>query len=55
MHLLVMWGFALAMVPLSLAVLWELVVLARATILNNSSVKPTPSLPTGERTLSERQ
>jgi len=39
MHSLVMWGFALALVPLLMAVAWELVVVARAAISGHLGTK----------------
>ncbi len=54
MHRLVMWGFALALVPLFLAIAGDLVVLIRATILNRSSFKSTPWIAESKPSVTKR-
>jgi hypothetical protein len=54
MHRLVMWGFALALVPLSLAIARELIILIRTTILNHSSFKSTPWISESKPSVTKR-
>jgi hypothetical protein len=41
MHRLVIWGFALALIPLTLSAVWELVVLVRATLSGTNTNEST--------------
>lgn len=40
MHRLVFWGFAIALIPLSIAVVWETVVGLRAFLAHSSRKEP---------------
>ncbi len=48
MDRIVIWGFALALIPLTLAVAWELVVLLRTTFFGQATGE-SAATPAGQR------
>ena len=43
MHRLVIWGFVLALIPLTLAVVWEFLGVVRALLSRPREEEPTPA------------
>jgi hypothetical protein len=48
MHRLVIWGFALALIPLSIAAVWEAIIVLRAYLIQALRKEPASSVQSPE-------